>query len=96
MGDDRNHPDSRGVELTLWPLERRATRHDHEMQQKQLEILDGILTELAIQNAEDASTHGMLRMASEVRNETPGSTTEVVLLAPCPVLTMTEQRETAD
>lgn len=65
-----------GLELTLWLLDRRATRHDHEMQQKQLEILDGILTELAIQNSEDASTHEMLPLGSEVHNETPGSTTE--------------------
>ena len=44
-----------GLEFTLWLLNRRAARHDHEMQTKQLEILDGILTELAIQNSEDVS-----------------------------------------
>jgi hypothetical protein len=34
-----------GLEFTLWLLDRRAARLDHEMQRKQLEILDGILTE---------------------------------------------------
>ncbi len=42
-----------GLEFTLWFLDQRAAKRDHEMQTKQLEILDGILTELAIQNAED-------------------------------------------
>ena len=42
-----------GLEFTLWFLNRRAAKRDHEMQNKQLEILDGILTELAIQNSED-------------------------------------------
>lgn len=65
-----------GLELTLWLLDRRAARQDHEMQQKQLEILDGILTELAIQNSEDASTNGVVRVGSEVRHETPGNTAE--------------------
>jgi hypothetical protein len=37
-----------GLEFTLWLLDRRAANKDHEMQRKQLEILDGILTELAI------------------------------------------------
>lgn len=45
-----------GLEFTLWYLDRRAARRDHEMQLKQLEILDGILTELAIQNSEDTTT----------------------------------------
>ena len=44
-----------GLEFTLWLLDRRAARADHEMQRKQLEILDGILTELAIQNSEEVS-----------------------------------------
>lgn len=44
-----------GLEFTLWFLDRRAAKRDHEMQNKQLEILDGILTELAIQNSEDAT-----------------------------------------
>ena len=44
-----------GLEFTLWFLDRRAARRDHELQNKQLEILDGILTELAIQNSEDVS-----------------------------------------
>ncbi len=39
----------------LWFLDRRAAKRDHEMQNKQLEILDGILTELAIQNSEDVT-----------------------------------------
>ena len=42
----------------LWFLDRRAAKRDHEMQNKQLEILDGILTELAIQNSEDVSGTG--------------------------------------
>ena len=42
-----------GLEFTLWFLDRRAAKRDHELQNRQLEILDGILTELAIQNAED-------------------------------------------
>ena len=37
-----------GIEFILWLLDRRAAKLDHEMQRKQLEILDGILTELAI------------------------------------------------
>ena len=47
-----------GLEFTLWFLDRRAAKRDHEMQNKQLEILDGILTELAIQNSEDVSRAG--------------------------------------
>ena len=43
-----------GLELVLWLLSRRAAKLDREMQRKQLEILDGILTELAIQNSEDS------------------------------------------
>jgi hypothetical protein len=45
-----------GLEFTLWLLDRRAARIDQEMQRKQLEILDGILTELAIQNSEEISS----------------------------------------
>ena len=47
-----------GLEFMLWFLDRRAAKRDHEMQNKQLEILDGILTELAIQNSEDVSRAG--------------------------------------
>jgi len=42
-----------GLEFALWLLDQREAKRDHEMQQKQLEILDGILTELAIQNSQD-------------------------------------------
>jgi hypothetical protein len=34
-----------GLEFTLWLLDRRVEKRDHEMQIKQLEILDGILTD---------------------------------------------------
>lgn len=47
-----------GLEFTLWFLNRRAAKRDREMQNRQLEILDGILTELAIQNSEDATKAG--------------------------------------
>ncbi len=57
-----------GLEFTLWLLNRRAAKHDHEMQTKQLEILDGILTELAIQNSEDVC-NPVLPRAGEVRSE---------------------------
>jgi hypothetical protein len=46
------------------------------MQRKQLEILDGILTELAIQNSEDVNNTGLLRAGSEVRDESAGNTNE--------------------
>ena len=62
-----------GLEFTLWLLDRRAAKHDHEMQSKQLEILDGILTELAIQNSDDAN-NGQLPQSKEGRNENPGIT----------------------
>ena len=59
------------TEFTLWLLDRRAAKQDHEMQRKQLEILDGILTELAIQNSDD--TNGVMPTgAKEVRHESSG------------------------
>ena len=57
-----------GLEFTLWFLNRRAAKRDREMQNKQLEILDGILTELAIQNSEDA-TKAEATASEEVRSE---------------------------
>jgi len=57
-----------GLEFTLWFLDRRAAKQDHEMQNKQLEILDGILTELAIQNSEDLPKSVRPR-SEEVRSE---------------------------
>lgn len=65
-----------GLELTLWLLDRRAAKRDHEMQQKQMEILDGILTELAIQNAEDVSHAEQSEQGGEVRHEGTRNTTE--------------------
>jgi hypothetical protein len=65
-----------GLELTLWLLERRAAKRDHEMQQKQLEILDGILTELAIQNSEDMGKTGSRGEGDEVQYEHAGDETE--------------------
>ena len=59
-----------GLEFTLWLLDRHAAKQDHEMQQKQLEILDGILTELAIQNSEDTNTNASGEGESERRHET--------------------------
>ena len=56
-----------GLEFTLWLLDRHAAKRDHEMQRKQLEILDGILTELAIQNSEDTT----IAIPSEAREEVP-------------------------
>jgi hypothetical protein len=56
-----------GLEFTLWLLDRRAAKRDHEMQRKQLEILDGILTELAIQNSEDTT----IALPSEAQEEVP-------------------------
>jgi hypothetical protein len=63
-----------GLEFTLWLLDRRAAKKDHEMQRKQLEILDGILTELAIQNSEDVNNTGLPGAGGEVRDENAGST----------------------
>lgn len=57
-----------GLEFTLWFLNRRGAKRDHEMQNKQLEILDGILTELAIQNSED-TTKAEAPQLEEVRHE---------------------------
>ena len=65
-----------GLEFTLWFLDRRAAKRDHEMQRKQLEILDGILTELAIQNSEDVNNTGLPGARGEVRDENAGSTNE--------------------
>jgi hypothetical protein len=61
-----------GLEFTLWFLDRRAARLDHEMQRKQLEILDGILTELAIQNSEDANDGIPSEAGEEARHENAG------------------------
>lgn len=44
-----------GLELILWLLNRRVVKRYNEMQRKQLEILDRILTELAIQNSEETN-----------------------------------------
>ena len=57
-----------GLEFMLWFLDRRAAKRDREMQNKQLEILDGILTELAIQNSEDV-TKPVTPQSGEVRRE---------------------------
>ncbi len=65
-----------GLEFTLWLLNRRAAKKDHDMQRKQLEILDGILTELAIQNSEDVHNTGLPRAGGEVRDESAGNTNE--------------------
>lgn len=65
-----------GLEFTLWLLDRRAAKEDHEMQRKQLEILDGILTELAIQNSEETISTGLPTVGSEVRDESTGNRTE--------------------
>jgi hypothetical protein len=58
-----------GLEFTLWVLDRRAAKLDHEMQRKQLEILDGILTELAIQNSEETSDAVPSEAEEEARDE---------------------------
>lgn len=65
-----------GLEFTLWFLDRRAAKRDHEMQTRQLEILDGILTELAIQNSEDAGYTKLPETAGEVRHERIGNEAE--------------------
>jgi len=57
-----------GLEFMLWFFDRRAAQRDHEMQNKQLEILDGILTELAIQNSEDVGKT-VAPQPGEVRSE---------------------------
>ncbi len=51
-----------GLEFILWFLDRRAARRDHDLQNRQLEILDGILTELAIQNSEDVNRAGLPKL----------------------------------
>ena len=63
-----------GLELTLWLLDRCTIRQDHEMQRRQMEILDGILTELAIQNSEDTNSTRPSE-AEEVRHENAGDQT---------------------
>ena len=65
-----------GLEFVLWLLNRRAARLDREMQRKQLEILDGILTELAIQNAEDTNTTGQRQTEDEAGHEAGGDPSE--------------------
>lgn len=65
-----------GLELTLWLLSRRAAKLDREMQRKQLEILDGILTELAIQNSEDTTTTGQRHWEGEAADETGRAASE--------------------
>ncbi len=65
-----------GLELTLWLLDKRAAKLDHEMQRKQLEILDGILTELAIQNSEDVSNARPPGPGSEEQDEITRHKTE--------------------
>lgn len=64
-----------GLEFTLWLLNRRAAKLDREMQHKQLEILDGILTELAIQNSEDTNSAAPAEAEEEVRDESAGGKT---------------------
>jgi len=59
-----------GLEFVLWLLNRRAAKLDREMQRKQLEILDGILTELAIQNSEEVTTSGLRQSEREGADET--------------------------
>jgi hypothetical protein len=61
-----------GLELVLWLLNRRAAKLDREMQRKQLEILDGILTELAIQNSEDSPSTEESHAEGEVEHGTHG------------------------
>ena len=65
-----------GLEFTLWLLDRRAAKRDHEMQCKQLEILDGILTELAIQNSEDITVDTLSETQTEVPDGKVGHGTE--------------------
>ena len=65
-----------GLEFVLWLLNRRAAKLDREMQRKQLEILDGILTELEIQNLEDVATGGQRQTEGEAADETGGDTSK--------------------
>ena len=65
-----------GLEFLLWLLDRRAAKLDREMQRKQLEILDGILTELAILNSEDATRVLQRRAEREAADETGKNTSE--------------------
>ncbi len=62
-----------GLELVLWLLDRRAARRDHEMQRKQPEVLDGILTELAIQNTDDMDNTVSSKTPLEVTHEGAGT-----------------------
>ena len=62
-----------GLEFALWLLDRRAAKLDRETQRRQLEILDGILTELAIQNSEDVNNAGSPGARTEARHENAGS-----------------------
>jgi hypothetical protein len=65
-----------GLEFVLWLLNRRAAKLDREMQHKQLEILDGILTELAIQNSEDATPTGQRQSERKAGDEAGGTASE--------------------
>lgn len=65
-----------GLEFILWVLNRRAARLDREMQRKQMEILDGILTELAILNSEDTTSPVRWESDGEVGHEGTGQQTE--------------------
>ncbi|HEX4920278.1 MAG TPA: hypothetical protein VFV92_06010 [Candidatus Bathyarchaeia archaeon] len=65
-----------GLEFILWVLNRRAARLDREMQRKQMEILDGILTELAILNSEDTTNTGRREPVGEVEHEGTGQQAE--------------------
>jgi hypothetical protein len=65
-----------GLEFVLWLLNRRAAKLDREMQHKQLEILDGILTELAIQNSEEVTTSARRQSEGEAADETGGNASE--------------------
>ncbi len=65
-----------GLEFILWVLNRRAARLDREMQRKQMEILDGILTELAILNSEDTTNTGRREPDAKVGHEGTGQQTD--------------------
>ncbi len=73
MGNHRHHRDTRRVGIHAVALDRRAAKEDQELQRKQLEILDGILTELAIQNSEDTIGTGLHPAGNEVRDESTSS-----------------------
>ena len=62
-----------GLEFILWFLNHRAAKLDREMQRKQLETLDGILTELAIQNSEDTIITTERQGESEVGHDGTGN-----------------------